>query len=106
MFELFFDLFLSAKTNKLFEFFLDCVSSYFKKANLVSMSKATTKNDKNVSTKIVTATFENNLGPEQVSGVTFWRSFGFFDASKSKYSMEKVNFPENTQYHLNQSYLP
>lgn len=70
------------------------------------MSKATTKNDKNVSTKIVTATFENNLGPEQVSGVTFWRSFGFFDARKSKYSMEKVNFPENTQYHLNQSFLP
>ena len=60
MFELFFGLFLRPKPNKLF---LGCVSFGFKKANIVSMIKATTENGKNVSTKIVAAIFENNLGP-------------------------------------------
>ena len=49
------------------------MSSGFRKTNLVSMSKATTENDKNVSTKIVAATFENNLVPEEVSGERVWR---------------------------------
>ena len=48
-------------------FFIGEPSSLFKKANLVSMSKATTENDKNVSTKIVAATFENENGSEEVS---------------------------------------
>ena len=69
------------------------------------MSKATIENDKTVSTKIVAATFENNLGSEEVSGERVLRSYGFFDARKSNYSVEKVNFPENTLHHLNQSYL-
>ena len=34
-------------------------SNVLKRANRVSMSKATTENDRNVSTKIVAATFEN-----------------------------------------------
>ena len=41
-------------------------SSGFRKANLVSMTKATTDNDKNISTKIVSATFQNELGSEEV----------------------------------------
>ena len=69
------------------------------------MSKATTENDKNVSTKIVVATFENNLGPEEVSSERVRRRYGFFDVRKSDYSMEKVNFPENALYYENQSYL-
>ena len=32
------------------------------------MSKATTKNDRNLSTKTVAATFENEIGSEEVSG--------------------------------------
>ena len=43
------------------------MSSAFKKANIVSRSKATTANDKQVSTKIVAATFENEFGSEEVS---------------------------------------
>ena len=31
------------------------------------MSKGTTENDKNVSTKIVSATFENEIGSKEVS---------------------------------------
>ena len=81
------------------------MSSGFKKANLVSMSKATTVSDKNVSTKIVAATFENEIGSEEVSGERVWRNYEYFDARKSDYSMEKVNFPENTLLYINQSYL-
>ena len=66
--------------------------SGFKKANLVSMSKATTKNDKKVSTEIVVATFENESGSEEVSGEKVWRYYEHFDARKSDYSMAKVNF--------------
>ena len=71
-------------------------SSVFKKANLVSLTKATTDNDGNVSTKIVAATFENEIGSEEVSIEKVWRNYGYFDARTSNYSMEKVNFPENT----------
>ena len=39
-----------------------------KKANLVSMSKATTENDTNVSINIVAATFENEFDFKEVLG--------------------------------------
>ena len=74
-------------------------------ANLAFMSKATTENDKNLSTKIVAATFKNEIGSEEVSGERFWRNYGYFDARKSECSMEKVNFPENSLLYINQSYL-
>ena len=79
--------------------------SVFKKANLVSMSKATTENDRNISTKIVAATFENKIDPEEVCHERVWKQYGFFDVRKSDYSMEKVNFPENILFLLNKSYL-
>ena len=69
------------------------------------MTKATTANAKNISTKIVAATFENELGSEEVSWERVWRNFGYFDARKSDYSMEKVNFPENTLLYINQAFL-
>ena len=75
------------------------MSSGFKKTNLVSMSKETTENDKNVSTKIVAAMFENEIGSEEVSGEKFWRNFEYFDARKSDYSMKRVSLPENTLFY-------
>ena len=84
--------------------FLGKISPGFKRANLVSMTKAATKNDKNVSTKIAAATFENDFA-SAVSGEKVWKNFDYFDAIKSDYSMEKVDFPENTLFYLNQSYL-
>ena len=62
------------------------------------MTKAPTENDRNVTTKIVAATFENDLGSVEVSREKVWKNFGYFDARKSDYSMEKVNFPENTLF--------
>ena len=69
------------------------------------MSMATTENDKNVSTEVVAATFENEIRCEEVSGEKVWRNYGYVNARKSDYSMEKVNFPENMLLYINQSYL-
>ena len=69
------------------------------------MTKPATKSDRNVSTKIAAATFENDLGSVEVSGEKVWKNFIYFDAKKLDYSMEKVNFPENTPFYLNQWYL-
>ena len=88
-----------------FFFFAGQTSFVFKKTNLVSISKATTENDRTTSSKVVAATFENEIGSEEVSGERLWKQYGFFDARKSDYSMEKVNFLENTVFYLNQSYL-
>ena len=68
------------------------------------MSKATTKNNRNVSTKIVAATFENEIGSEEVSAERVWQ-YGFFDSQTSDFAMEKVNYLENTILYLNQTYL-
>ena len=70
----------------------------FKKANRISMARAATENDKDVSTKIVAATFENNFGSAKVTGEKVRKIFGYFDTRKSEYLMEKVNFPENTLF--------
>ena len=85
--------------------FLGKVSSGFKKANLVLMTRDATENDRNVSTKTVAATFENYFGSAEVSSEKVWEKFGFFDARKSENSLKKVNFPKNTLIYLNQSYL-
>ena len=42
------------------------------------------------------ATFENEIGSEEVSAKRVRRQYGFFDSRKSDYSMEKVNYPEKT----------
>ena len=42
------------------------------------------------------ATFENEIGSEEVSTKRVRRQYGFFDSRKSDYSMEKVNYPEKT----------
>ena len=77
----------------------------FKKVNRVSMTKATKDNDKSISTKIVAVTFDNELGSDEVSEERVWKSFGYFDTRKSDYSMEKINFPENTLLYINQAFL-
>ena len=81
------------------------MSCGFKKVNLVSMTRAATENDKNVSTKIVAPTFENDFRSAEVSGENVWKNFGYLDVRKSDYLMEKVNIPQNTLFYLNQSYL-
>lgn len=68
------------------------------------MTRAVTENGKNISTKIVAATFEKIFGSVEVSGETFQKNFGYFDARKLDCLMEKVNFLEPF-FNLNQAYL-
>ena len=70
-------LFLGKILGKTF-FFARQTSSVFKKANLVSMSKATIKNDRNICTKIVAVTFENEIGCEEVPNERGWKRYGFW----------------------------
>lgn len=67
--------------NSEFELFLfvDKPSSVFKTATLVSISKATTENDRNVSKKIEAANSEDEIGSKGVAGERVWRQNGFFD---------------------------
>ena len=62
--------------------------SVFKRANLVSMSKAITEN---VSTKTVAATFEKEkkIVSEEVFPKRVRRQYGFFDAQKSGYGIKR-----------------
>ena len=50
-------------------------------------------------------TFENSFESAKVSRKKVLKNVGYFDARKSDYSMEKVNFAENTLIYLNQSYV-
>ena len=51
------------------------------------------------------AVFDYELSSEEVYEERVWKSFGYFDARKSDYSIEKVNFPKNTLLYVNQVYL-
>ena len=72
------------------------------------MRKYMTSNDKNMSTQIVAARFEQNVDATEVSCKKDWKHFNHFDHfnnQKSDYDMEKINYSENILYYLNQVYL-
>ena len=51
--------------------------SEFKKANLMSLSKASVKNNRNVSTNFFAVTIENENEAVKVSGEKFWKNTVF-----------------------------
>ena len=64
----------------------------FKSTNLVSQTRSAKESDGNLTIKIVAASFENDIGSTDVSGEKVWKDFGFFEARKSDYLMEKEIF--------------
>lgn len=66
-------------------------SSMLRNANLISVTKNIADNDKNVSTKILAARFEQNVRGTEVSGENIWQNFGYLSNPKSNCNMEKVN---------------
>ena len=81
-------------------------SNVLKNANLITLTKSTVGSDRNLTTKVVARLWENDeASPVEVSGEKVWRDFGFFEARRADYNMEKVKFPENTLLYVNQSYL-
>ena len=81
------------------------MSNIWRNANLISMTKHLVDNDKTVSTKIVATRIEQNIGATKVSDEKVWKNFGYFNNQKSDYNMKTINYPENTIYYVNQSYL-
>ena len=77
-----------------------------KNANLLTLIKKTTDNNKNYTTKLVTENFnKDDLSPQELSGERVWKQAGFFGEIRTDYNMEKVNFPENALIYINQAYL-
>ena len=71
----------------------------------MSLSKASIENNRNVNTNFFAATIENENETVEVSGEKIWKKHDFFNAIKSDFNMEKVNYPENTLFYINQAYL-
>ena len=71
----------------------------------MSLFKASVENNCNVSTNFFAATIENENETVEVSTKIFWKNHGFFNAIKPDFNMEKVNYPENILFYINQAYL-
>ena len=100
-FFLFLFIFLAATTE------IDSATScVIKSANLLTLIKKTTDNNKNYTTKLVAENFnKDDLSPQEISGERVWKQAGFFGEIRTDYNMEKVNFPENSLIYTNQAYL-
>ena len=71
-------------------------SSALKRASLLSLTWNNSDKDKNICTKIVTSTGENNGMNIEVSGKNIWPTESYFKNQLTDYHMEKVNYPENS----------
>ena len=71
----------------------------------MSLSKALTENNRNVSTNFFAATIENENETVEVFGEKVRSKHGFFNVIKPDFNMEKVNYQENTLFYVNQAYL-
>ena len=82
-------------------------SSVIRDANLLTLIKKTTdNNNKNYRTKLVAEKFDKNcMVSEEILGERMWKEVGFLGEPRTDYSMEKVNFPENSLIYINQAYL-
>ena len=61
----------------------------FKSASLVSMIKSSTENDRNLTSQIVAASFENGIGSTEVSGEKVW---GFLTPENLIIAWRKLTF--------------
>ena len=80
-------------------------TSVIKKANIVTLTKETaTDSSKNLVTKLVA---ENKIDGErqETTGERVWQKNGYFGDIRTDCNMEKVNFPENSHFYVNQTYL-
>ena len=77
----------------------------FTTSNLMSLSKASVEDNRNVSMNFFAAAIENENKTIAVSGEKIWKKHGFFNAMKPDFNAKKVNYPENTLFHINQGYL-
>ena len=80
-------------------------SFVLKIANLLTLIKDISDREQNFWTKTVASAYQNESGLVEVSCEKIWLQFRFFKNQTTDYNMDKVNYPENSIFHLNQGYL-
>lgn len=70
------------------------------KANIMLLIKQASENNQNITTQMIVSA---NNSSQKVTGKKVWPSFGYFKEQVTDYSMEKVNFPENSLLYINQA---
>lgn len=80
-------------------------SSVLKRANLLTLIKTILDKNRNVSTKIVATTHEKSGAIVEVSGEKIWPIEGYFKNQMTDYDTEKVNYPQNSIFYVNQRNL-
>ena len=77
----------------------------FRTSNLMSLSKASVEDNRNVSMNFFVATIEKENKAIELSGQKIWKKHGFFNAMKPDFNIKKENYPENTLFCINQGYF-
>ena len=62
------------------------------------------ESNQNFSTTFVAENVSENASSE-IAGEPVWTKFGYFGQQRTDYKLEKVNFPENALFYINQAYL-
>ena len=81
------------------------VANAIKQASVLAKSKQSADSGRSFSTLIVAESNKSGGEASEIAGKPFWKSFGFFGKARTDFGLEKVNFPENALFYLNQSYL-
>ena len=71
----------------------------WRKPNLLNVTKQASNKDRNIRIQAV-ATKEKTL--KELSRQKFWPSDGYFKSQVANYNMDKVNYPENFLFYVNQ----
>ena len=79
-------------------------SSVIKKANVITLTRETASSSgKNFTTKLVTENVDGEVS--EIAGESIRKQGGIFGNVRTDFNLEKVNFPENLLFYVNQGYL-
>ena len=73
-------------------------------ANVITLTKQGEGSNQNFSTTLV-AESKNERDLSEIAGEPVWKKFGCFKQLQTDFDLEKVNFPENALFYINQAYL-
>ena len=75
-------------------------ASRIKQPNVVTLTEGA---GSNFSTTVIAENKNENMS--EIAGEPIWNRFGYFGQLCSDFNLEKVNFPENALFYVNQVYL-
>ena len=76
-------------------------ASHIKQASTITLSKQVAGSSQNFSTTVES----RNGDVSEIAGEPVWKKYGYFSQLRADYNLEKVNFPENDLFYINQAYL-